>query len=122
MKRWVFNFAFTFAVIFWGGSGILLGYYAVEIGILLLGKTSMTRKFMSKRDARKLKRRMQTTSQTVGGILATALAYFMWNTGWRTRWMVQGSLNGLIFIISTGMTYSTFKKKYMPDSNRDVQM
>jgi hypothetical protein len=54
MKRWIFNFAFAFAAIFWAGVGVTLGFYGVEIGILLLGKTSQTSKFMGRREARKV--------------------------------------------------------------------
>jgi len=54
MKRWIFNFAFAFAAVFWAGMGVTLGFYGVEIGILLLGKTSQTSKFMGRREARKV--------------------------------------------------------------------
>jgi hypothetical protein len=120
MQRWAFNFAFFFAVIFWCGFGILSGFYGAEIGILLLGKTSMTSKFMRRKDARRLKQSIQSNALLFGAIIATLLAYFMWNNSWQRRWLVQGGTNFLFFLTVMGLTYNLFKTKYMSSSHNTV--
>jgi len=113
MKRWVFNFAFFFALIFWIGLGVLAGFYAVEIGILMLGKTSQTSKFMSQRGARKAKRGLQSNMITLGALQAGFIAYYNWNSSWLMRWFLQGGATVVFFVFVTGYTHYRFKEKYM---------
>jgi len=101
MKRYMFNIAFVFALVFWTGCGIIAGFYGTELGLLFVGKAKDIAKFRRMKEIRDLKRELQITHQTLCGGTVALVTYFLWNRATYIRWLSQSITITLLF---TGTT------------------